>query len=454
MELPAALRGIVGNVHVLTDPDLTAPYAQDWTRRWSGAPAAVVRPGTTDEVAAVVRWCAENGVPLVPQGGNTGLVGAGVPRDGEVVLSLRRLNDVGALDPLSRTIEAGAGAPLAAVQRVAREQGLDVGIDFAARDSATIGGIAATNAGGERVLRQGVTRTHIRGLEVVLPDGSVARRMAGLPKDNSGYDLVQLMIGSEGTLGVITRVLLRLVPVARAAATAIVAVNAVEEALGVLREVRVHCPDLDAAEYFHDDGLQLVVRHREVASPFGRPHPVYLLVELAGDTGTGAADRLAEVLAEAPGVRDAVLAASAADRRRLWELREAHTEAISAAGIPVKLDVALPLNRLPEFERRLPGVVREVAPQAVPVLFGHIAEGNVHVNLIGAAEADADGAVSDAVLRLVAGLGGSISAEHGIGLAKRRWLPLTRDAADLAAMRAIKHALDPAGVLSPGRLFD
>ena len=453
MDLPARLREIVGDAQVVTDPDVVAPYAQDWTRRWAGKPLAVVRPGTVDEVAAVVRACAEAEVPLVPQGGNTGLVGAGVPQDGEVVLSLRRLNAIGPIDPLGRTLVAGAGATLSEVQRAARSAGLDIGIDFAARDSATVGGIAATNAGGERVLRHGVTRTQVRGLEVVMADGSIVRRMSGLPKDNTGYDLIQLMVGSEGTLGVITSVQLRLVPPAGPAATALVAVKTIDDALSVLGAVRQRFAGLDAAEYFHDDGLQLVLRHRSVASPFDRHHPLYLLVEVVGENFGGVIDDLAELLSELDMVRDAVLAGTAADRRRLWELREAHTESISAAGVPVKLDVALPLGRLSAFEQQLPDVVRNVSRHAVPILFGHINEGNVHVNLLAATEDDAQGAVTDAVLKLVAAHGGSISAEHGIGLAKRRWLPLTREPADVAAMRAIKQALDPAGTLSPGRIL-
>jgi FAD/FMN-containing dehydrogenase len=456
VDLAARLRELLGDGQVVTDPDVIARYAEDWTRRWQGKPLAVVRPVNVEQVVTVVRACAEAGVPLVPQGGNTGLVGAGVPQDGEVVLSLRRLTSIGALDPLGRTLIAGAGATLSDVQSVARAGGLDVGIDFAARDSATIGGIVATNAGGERVLRHGVTRTQVIGLEVVLADGSIVRRMSGLPKDNTGYDLVQLLIGSEGTLGVITAVQLRLVPPTVSAGLALVAVKTIADALSVLSAVRQRFAGLDAAEYFHDDGLQLVLRHRALASPFDRSHPLYLLVEVVNDGRAGegdALDELAELLSDLDVVRDAVLAGSAADRRRLWELREAHTEAVSAAGVPVKLDVALPLGRLSSFEQQLPDVVRAVAPKAVPILFGHLAEGNVHLNLLAATEADVDGAVTDAVLRLVAAHGGSISGEHGIGVAKRRWLPLTREPADLAAMRAIKHALDPQGILSPGRML-
>lgn len=452
MDLAARLRTIVGEDQVVTDPDAVAPYAQDWTRRWAGKPLAVVRPGSTDEVVAVVRTCAEAGVPLVPQGGNTGLVGGGVPQDGEVVLSLRRLNQIGAVDGLARTLVAGAGATLAEVQRAARTVGLEVGIDFAARDCATIGGIAATNAGGERVLRHGVTRNQVQGLELVLADGSIVRRMSGLPKDNTGYDLVQLMIGSEGTLGVITAVQVKLVQPAGPAATALVAVKTVDDALTVVNAVRQRFAGLDAAEYFHDDGLQLVLRHRSIESPFDRHHPLYVLIEVTG-AGPDPVVKLAELLRELDLVRDAVLAGTAADRHRLWELREAHTESISAAGVPVKLDVALPLHRLARFEQELPDVVRAVSRHAVTILFGHLAEGNVHVNLLAATQDDVQGAVTDAVLRLVAAHGGTIGAEHGIGLAKRGWLSLTREPADVAAMRAIKHALDPADILSPDRIL-
>jgi FAD/FMN-containing dehydrogenase len=451
VDLPARLRELVGDAHVVTDPDVVAPYAQDWTRRWQGKPLAVVRPGSAEEVAEVVKACAAEGVPLVPQGGNTGLVGAGVPQDGEVVLSLRRLNSIGSVDRLGRTVSAGAGATLADLQQAARAVGLDVGIDFPARDSATIGGIAATNAGGERVLRDGVTRSQVIGLEVVLADGSVVRRMSGLPKDNTGYDLVQLLVGSEGTLGVITAVQLRLVPPPLPAVTALIAIKTVDDALLVMDAVRQRFDGLEAAEYFHDDGLQLVLKHRRLSPPFDRSHPLYLLLDVAATEST--LDNLAHLLGQLDVVRDAVLAARGADRRRLWELREAHTEAISAEGVPVKLDVALPLHQLGTFEQELSAVVRPVARRAWPILFGHLAEGNVHVNLLAATEQDVDGELSEAVLELVASLGGSISAEHGIGLAKRRWIGLTRSPADLTAMRALKQALDPENLLSPGRML-
>jgi FAD/FMN-containing dehydrogenase len=400
-------------------------------------------------------------VPLVPQGGNTGLVGADVPADGEVVLALRRLDTVGAVDADARTLSAGAGATLAAARAAAGAAGLDVGVDLASRDSATLGGIVATNAGGARVMRHGTTRTQVLGLEAVLADGSVVRRMAGLPKDNSGYDLVQLLVGSEGTLGVVTQVLLRLVPAQGPAATALLALDGVPTAVRALTALRARLPGLDAAEFFTDDGLRLVLGHTRSTPPFRERHPVYLLVEAAAQDGAGGGHALQEHLMDAlgavDGLRDAVVASGSADRRRLWALREGHTEAAGHAvgrdGPPVKLDVAVPLHALAAALDELPAVLAGVSPAARPVLFGHLAEGNVHLNLLGAAHDDADGRVTGAVLELVARHGGSISAEHGIGRAKRGWLHLTRDAADLAAMRAVKHALDPLGVLSPGRLL-
>jgi FAD/FMN-containing dehydrogenase len=443
------LRGAVGPEHVLVDPGVTESYSRDWTGRWSGRPNAVVRPGDAEQVAAVVRACGAHGVPLVPQGGNTGLVGAGIPRDGEVVLSTCRLRDLKPVDIYARTVEVGAGATLGEVQKHVHAAGLDVGIDFGARDSATLGGIVATNAGGERVMRHGTTRAQVMGIEAVLADGSIISRMSGLPKDNVGYDLMQLLIGSEGTLGVVTRIVLRLVPHLRERAAALVGLMSVSDALTAINSLRAQLTGLEAADYFHDQGLRLVLDHQGLLSPFSTAYPVYLLAEV---TGPGALDDLTGALAEVAEVKDATMAGSPSDRRRLWALREGHTEAINARGVPVKLDVAVPTVRLEEFETALPEAVHAMAPQAELVLFGHLVEGNVHVNILHVPDPKRD-AVTDTVLRLVIGLGGSISAEHGVGRSKQRWITLARGQADVAAMQSIKHALDPKGILSPGRVL-
>jgi FAD/FMN-containing dehydrogenase len=439
--LEAALAAAVGSGHVLTDPDLRASAEVDWTGRWRGSCRAVVRPGDTAEAAAVLAACSAAGVPVVPQGGNTGLVGGSVPvgLPGAVVLSTRRLDALSAVDAAG-TVVAGAGATLAAVQRHARAAGWALGLDFAARDSATVGGAVATNAGGLRVLRWGSARGQLVGVEAVLASGAVLSRVAGPVKDSTGYDLSGLLCGSEGTLGVLTRVRLRLVPPLPAErAVALVGVPAVGAAVGLLTAVRQRLPGLAAAELIGRSALALAVR-QGVSDPLRARWPAYVLLETAG---AGAQDDLTAALADAPGVGDAVLAGDAADRARLWRCREELTPAISAAGVPLKLDVSVPPDRLAE-------VWDGLADRPGTVLFGHLAEANLHVNVLGAAEEDV---VADAVLRLVAAAGGSISAEHGIGRAKARWLGLTRSPAEVAAMWAVKNALDPAGLLNPGVLL-
>jgi FAD/FMN-containing dehydrogenase len=447
--LLSRLRAAVGDAHVLTG-DLAAGYGTDWTGRWHGRPVAVVRPGSTGEVREVVLACAAAGVPLVPQGGNTGLVGAAAPADGEVVLSTLRLDEVGVPDPGTGTIETGAGATLQRVQDAARAAGLEVGVDLASRGSATVGGVVATNAGGARVLRAGTTRQQVLGLEAVLADGSVVTRMSGLPKDNVGYDLVQLLAGSEGTLAVVTRALLRVSPRPAARATALVALEDVPAAVDLLVALRAGVAGLDAVEFLTADGLDLVLAAGRARAPFADRAPVLVLAEAVGTDADSLVEALAGVAAGVDGVRDAAVAATHADRARLWAVREAHTEVLAPLR-PVKLDVAVPVPALAAFLTQLSGAVGAAGGGRV-VVFGHLAEGNVHVNVLDTPH-DREDVVTDAVLRLVTDRGGSISAEHGIGRAKRAWLHLGRSPADIAAMRAVKAALDPAGLLSPGRLL-
>ncbi|MEO5878149.1 MAG: FAD-binding oxidoreductase [Streptosporangiaceae bacterium] len=426
---------------VLTDPDLTAAYTTDFTRRFSGAARAVVRPGTVAEVAGVVGLCAAEGVPIVPQGGNTGLVGGGVPTGGEVVLSLRRLDALGPVDVAGMQVTAGAGVVLADLQSHVRAAGLDFGVDFAARSSATVGGMIATNAGGERVLRHGTTRASVVGLEAVLADGGITSRLSGLPKDNTGFELP--FAGSEGILGIITAARLRLVPLLAARSTALLALDDLDAALAALGVLRA-LGTLEAAEFFLPAGLRLVCEHTGLPLPFDRPYGLYLLVECAARTDPG--PDLMDALASLDVLREAVVGVDATDRHRLWTYREAHTEAISARGVVLKLDIALPLTELTGFLAALDG--RTGPCEAYH--FGHLAEGNVHVNLIGVSEPEV---VTNSVLRAVSEAGGSISAEHGVGRAKARWLHLSRSPAELSALRAVKRALDPAGILNPGCLL-
>jgi FAD/FMN-containing dehydrogenase len=418
---------------MLTDPEVKSSYERDWTGRYSGPARIVVRPGSVLEVAAVLECCRSAGVAVVPQGGNTGMVGGGVPRDGEVVLSLRRLSEIGA-------VEAGVG-------QAARSAGEDAGLDFGARDSCTIGGVVACDAGGARALRYGTARARVAGLEAVLADGSMISRMAGLPKDNAGYDLSALLIGSEGTLGVITGVRWKLVPRLTARVAALVPVQSIAAATELLAALRSRAPSLESCDFFLDEGLELVEAYLRRRSPLERRAPFYVLAECADrDDPT---DELADALS-AVGADDAVIADDSLGRERLWALREHHAEAINAAGVPHKLDVGVPLERLDQFLARAPEVALRAGGERV-ILFGHLGDGNVHVNVLGADPGD--GRVDEAVLSLVLECGGTISAEHGVGVAKAAWLERARGSAEAAAMRAIKHALDPECRLNPGAIL-
>jgi FAD/FMN-containing dehydrogenase len=464
---------VVGDAHCLVEPDLCAPYEVDWSGRYRGRARLVARPKDVEQVREVVLACSEAGIPVVPQGGNTGLVGGSVPRGdgGQVVLSLRRLDSVGEVDQASREVVAGAGVTLAELDRAVEGHGLRLGVDLAARDSATLGGMTATNAGGIHFIRYGPMRSQVTGVEAVLADGRVLRRMGGTRKDNVGYDMVGLLAGSEGTLAVITSVRVRLVPIGGPRAVALLALekeaeeegdlsaSATRRALEIVAELEQRLGCLDAAEIFYPAGLDLLLSLGAVTPPFGSEHDAlehrdsvgaYLLVE--HQDGTDPLGELADVLEDAPFVRASAASDDPSGMKRLWELRERLPEAASSLGIPHKLDVAVPLARLPELVDRLPAVVEGAAPGASMVCFGHVGDGNLHVNVIGPRPDEYE--VDEAVLSLVASLGGSISAEHGIGVAKAHLIGMCRDAADLAAMKALKHALDPAAILNPGVIFE
>jgi FAD/FMN-containing dehydrogenase len=449
------LAGVVGAAHVLVEADVVAGYTTDWTGRFSGPASLVVRPGTTGEVAEVLRACLAARVPVVVQGGNTGLVGASVPPPAgsstlPVVLSTTRLDEIGPVDVLNCQVTAGGGATLAAVQAAARSAGLTFPVDLAARDSATVGGMAATNAGGVHVLRYGPMRNQVLGAEAVLADGSVLAHLGGLLKDNTGYDWPQLLVGSEGTLGVITSVRLRLVPRHPERAVALVGVGSTAAAVELAAEVRRRGDGLSAAEIFYDDGLDLVCRHGGFDPPLPVRHPVYVLLEAVGRRDV--VDELAAALAEAD-VDDEATALSDDDAgiARLWAYRERHSEVVSRVGVPHKLDVTVPLEALADFEGAVRRLVARGWPGSTVLLWGHVVDGNLHVNVVGPPPDDET--VDGAVLELVAGLGGSISAEHGVGRAKAAWLGLSRTPAEVAAMRAMKDALDPQGILNPGVLL-
>jgi FAD/FMN-containing dehydrogenase len=445
----AELEDVLGGAGLVTDPDVVAPHTVDWTGRFRGSSPALLRPASTSEVAGVLAVCRRHGVAVVPQGGNTGLVGGSVPMEGEVVLSLGRVDEIGPVDDLDGQVTVGAGATLGALATVARARAMRPPVDLAARGSATLGGMVATNAGGLHVVRHGSMRHHLTGHEAVTGTGAVLSHLAGLAKDNTGYDLGGLLCGSEGTLGVLTRVRVRLLAEPAARAVALVAFAALDRAVAAVAAWRHELGGLEAAEVVMRDGVELVLAASGDRDPFDAPWPVYVLVEVAGDDEPAPA--LAEALATTDGVGDAVVSAEPGPSGRLWAIREEHTTAINALGAPHKLDVTLPLDALAAFCAEVPRLVASLAPEARTWLFGHIGDGNVHVNVTGLPSDDQR--VDEAVLELVAGAGGSISAEHGIGRAKRRWLHLNRTPEEIDAFRAVKRALDPEGILNPGVLL-
>ena len=410
------LANLVGSTHVFTDADMVAGYVTDWTGAWRGRTRAVVRPGTVDEIRQVVLACGKAGVPIVPQGGNTGLVGGSVPHHGEVVMSLRRFTRLDPVDTSSGQVTAGAGVIITALRDHARRYGFDYGVDLASRDSATVGGTIATNAGGVRVIANGDTRRQVLGLEVVLADGNVISRLAGIEKDSAGFDLSQLFVGSEGTLGVITAARLRLIPSTGGERhVALAGVAHPSQGLGL------RGPDVTALEFLSHNSLTVAARHLGRRLPTEREHPFYVLVESKSLPGLGP---------EADAVVD----------ERLWDYREAITEALSRHGIPHKFDVGVPPARLDEFVEDLEHLDGET------FLFGHLAEGNCHVNVLGP---DDFASVAERVFGLVIEYGGTVASEHGIGVAKGRWIGLTTTPEEQAVTKRIKEALDPNGILNP-----
>jgi FAD/FMN-containing dehydrogenase len=444
--LVAALRDEVGAVNVRTDPEIIAANVVDWTGRFRGATEAVVRPGTVGEVAAVLRLCDAHRIAIVPQGGNTGLVGGSVPLHGELVLDLRRLDAIGPVDPRTGQVTAQAGVTLAQLQRRARDAGWLYGVDLGAREVATVGGTVATNAGGVHVLRYGPTRRQLVGIEAVLADGRVIRRLDGLEKDNSGYDLSGLLCGSEGTLAVVTAARMRLHAPTRHSVVALCAFDTVDAALDAVGTLRRELDCVNAIELFFENGVELVCDRLGLARPFRAAHVAYVLVEAAANTDP--TDALASAVDDCGGVADVAVATDPAAARALWRYREGHTEAINLLGAPLKLDVSLPADGLGPFIHDVPGRVAALVPSAEVWMFGHAGDGNVHVNVTGVPEAAAEDVTAE-VFGLVAAAHGSISAEHGIGTAKRRYLHLVRSDAEIDTYRAVKRALDPNNILNP-----
>jgi FAD/FMN-containing dehydrogenase len=469
------LAEIVGATHVLTDAGDIAPYLTDWRGRYTGSALCVVRPGSTEEVARVVAACAAADVAIVPQGGNTGLVGGGVPCGpeaqprGEVLLSLTRMRRIRAIDLDNDTITVDAGCILREVQEAAASVGRLFPLSLAAEGSATIGGNLSTNAGGVQVLRYGTMRDLTLGLEVVLADGRVWDGLRGLRKDNTGYDLKQLFIGAEGTLGLITAAVLKLFPRPLVHATAWVAVAGPGAAVALLGRLRRTCGDcVSAFEIVNRTALDLVLKHIPGArDPLAASHGWQVLLEL-GDVreGSAAAGELQELLesflaaeSASGGVPDAVIAQTEAQAEAFWCLRENIAEAQKIEGLSIKHDVSVPISRIAEFIERADRRLSEDFPGLRIVCFGHIGDGNLHYNPSkpksqdNAAFMAASVAVNRLVHDLVDELGGSISAEHGLGQLKREEILRYKSAVEMDMMRAVKRALDPQGLMNPGKVI-
>lgn len=434
----------------------------DWSGTPPQAPLALLRPASTAQVSAVLRACHAHRVPVVPQGGLTGLAGAAVPSAGAVALSLDRMNAIEAVHADARTLTVQAGATLQAAQEAAQEAGCLLGVDLGARGSCQIGGTLSTNAGGNGVVQFGMMREQTLGLEVVLADGTVLDMMRPLVKNNTGYDLKQHFIGAEGTLGVITRALLRLHPAPRARATALAAVADCDSALRLLRRLQTHCPGGVAAfELMWQDFLDHALRWTQTPAPLAQSHPLLVLTDLSGNDEPALTEALEAVLGQALEeglVRDAVIAQSRAQAASLWRLREVTAEFPTHLE-PINFDISLPLDQLGRFADRCVDALSGRWPGQRSLRFGHLGDGNLHLStdarsLGGLGFDEAEQAVEAIVYALVAQAGGSISAEHGIGLHKKPFLHASRSPAELAVMRAIKQALDPLHLLNPGKVFD
>ena len=459
------LRQVVGPAHVLSQGDLTA-WELDWRKRYRGRALAVVRPGDTAQVAELVRLCAEAGVALVPQGGNTGLVGGGVPdaSGSQILLSLGRMQRVRAVDAANLTMTVDAGCILQSAQQAAEACQLLLPLSLAAEGSCTIGGNLATNAGGTQVLRYGNARELCLGLEVVTAQGEVWDGLSGLRKDNTGYDLRDLFIGSEGTLGVITAATLKLHPLPAARITALAGCATLDDAMRLLDLARrMLDAGLTAFELMSDVALGLVARHLPVQPPPWTALRWTVLIECSASDAALARSQIEALLelALAQGaINDAVVADSLARSRALWHLREAIPLAQAEEGLNIKHDIALPVSAIPAFVRQTDAELLERWPGVRLVNFGHLGDGNLHYNVqapIGQSAADFlathEAAVNTVVYDAVQRLGGSISAEHGIGALKRDELAARKSPVALGMMRAVKTALDPQGIMNPGRLL-
>jgi FAD/FMN-containing dehydrogenase len=458
-EIARALAQVVDAADVTTDPSELAEYGRDWTRVLAPAPCAVVFPRTAAHVQRIVKLANERKFALVPSGGRTGLAGGAMAPNGEIVVSLSKMRAMGEVDLDGSTVHVQAGAVTQAVHEHVKSHGLTWPVDFASKGSSQVGGNIATNAGGVRVIRYGSTRAWVLGLTVVTGAGDILELNGALEKNNTGMDLRQLFIGSEGILGIVTEATLKLTKLPEKTDVMLFAVSGIDAVLALFREAKRAAFTLSAYEFFTDACFARLSRHRNVRWPFGAPSTHAVLVE-AENAGADAIEAFMMKASEEGIIADGVLAQHATQARELWALREGISESLSATGMPHKNDISLPIAALAAFTRELDAVFAREYQGWELCVFGHVGDGNLHINvmkpdamekpafLAKTKEADA------ALFALVQKHGGSISAEHGIGLLKKPYLHYTRNAADVACMRAVKRAFDPNGVLNPGKVLD
>ena len=461
-DLVAKLKSIVGERGWLTDPERLEPNLTEWRGTWTGRTPIMVMPATTDEVASVVRACAGAGAAIVAQGGNTGLCGGAIPDESgtQVLLSLSRMKRIRSLSAEDFSVVAEAGCVLADLQSAAREVGRFFPLSLAAEGSCQIGGNLSTNAGGINVLKYGTARDQALGLEVVLPNGEVWDGLRTLRKDTAGYDVKQLFIGAEGTLGIITAASLKLYPQPRNLRTAVLAVADPQAAVGTFAALRESLAErLQAFELISERAMRMALAQLEMRSPFATPAPWCVLLEASSMSGERPLEEVLMAILEDGTVSDAVIAKNETEREDFWRVRHAISEAQKHDGASLKHDVSVPVGAVARFLDVAPAACLKVVPGARVVAFGHVGDGNIHFNVSQPRDMDATAfyaereRMAEAVYDIVVALGGSISAEHGVGLLKRDALLRYRSGVEIRLMRAVKEALDPGNLMNPGKVL-
>jgi FAD/FMN-containing dehydrogenase len=458
-----AIRAIVGPKGIYEGDD-AAPFLSEWRSRWPGKAALIVAPAATEEVAAVVRYCSENDIAITPQGGNTGLVGGQIPAGYEILLSLKRMRRIRAVEPLNNTMTVDAGVTLAEAQEVAKEAGRLFPLSIGSEGSCQIGGVISTNAGGVNVLRYGNTRDLVLGIEAVTPSGEIWNGLKRLRKDNTGYDLKQLFIGGEGTLGIVTGAVLKLLPAPADKVTVMAGVADAQDAVKLLSHVQNATGGLASSfEMMARFCIDLALKHiPQTRDPMAESHPFYVLAEFSSSQKGGLREAVEDALEgalEQGLVRDAVIAENEAQAHDFWRIRHSLSEAINGEGLGARHDVSVATSDIPAFLDKAGAAVKKIAPDARIVPFGHIGDGNVHYDILGPEGSAKDvleslrPTIESAVYDVIGEFSGSISAEHGVGRHRRDSIAKRKSAVEMEMMRAIKQALDPKGIMNPGKML-